>query len=476
MRSCGAAMHISALPSPYGIGTFGKDADKFADWLKSAGQKYWQILPSGAADFDRTFSVFAGDPMLIDLDELAENGFISRKALEEADYGADPRFVDFDMISDKEKLLREAFAGFTDDVGYTSFVMEHGDWLEDFALFSAVKNKFCGKPWFEWEEDIKRRTPEAIKRYTEELAEEIKLVKFVQYIYYRQFDRLHRYCNKNEIRLIGDVPYYVPLDSADVWSQPQLFIIDENLNPMPAEAADAANAADATPENIPSEKPTASNAVYNWQEMHRTGYKWWLKRIGKAAENFDMLIINGFNSFGCCGENGSELFRAVKNDLGEVKIIAETSCEISEETKKILLENDFPETRTLFGGFNPENSDNRNLPHNYPKNCAAYTCDYGGAPIMQLYREADGKTRAMAKRYLQPNLFEKFVSSCIRILYQSPADMVIVPMCDILGYGREIRANTPQNEDGSFYYWRMLEHPDEKTAGYLKSLSEAYFR
>lgn len=183
-RSCGILMHISSLPSPYGIGTFGKEAERFADWLKSAGQKYWQVLPIGPTGYAdspyQPFSSFAGNPLLIDLDDLVESGWLAKSSLDDADYGADPAFVDFDKVSrSKMALLREAFAGFTDDVGYTSFVIDEQDWLDDYALFTALKSKFGGKPYTQWDEDVKMRKPDALKRWREELSEEIRFVKFV---------------------------------------------------------------------------------------------------------------------------------------------------------------------------------------------------------------------------------------------------------------------------------------------------------
>ena len=184
MRSCGILMHITSLPSPYGIGTFGEEAERFADWLKDAGQKYWQVLPIGPTGYGdspyQPFSSFAGNPLLIDLDELVENGYITRQMCEAADYGADPSYVDYEKVNQtKTQLLREAFKSFTDDVGYTSFTMQEKDWLEDYALFTALKNKFGGKPWTEWDEDIKLRRPGAMARYKEELKEEMRFVKFV---------------------------------------------------------------------------------------------------------------------------------------------------------------------------------------------------------------------------------------------------------------------------------------------------------
>lgn len=489
MRSCGILMHISSLPSPYGIGTFGKEAERFADWLKDAGQKYWQVLPIGPTGYGdspyQPFSSFAGNPLLIDLDELVENGFLTRKTVEDADYGADPSYVDFDKVNKtKMALLREAFAGFTDDVGYTSFIMDEQDWLDDYALFTALKEKFGGKPWTMWDEDIKMRRPEALERYREELKDEIKFVKFVQYIFFRQWDRFHRFCNKNGIQIIGDIPIYVSPDCADVWAQPELFELDEERNPK--------RVAGVPPDYFSKTGQLWGNPLYNWDEMKKTGYKWWLKRIGKSKENYDMLRIDHFRAFDTyyaipaghqTAEHGTweqgpgmDLFNAIKNDLGEVNIIAEDLGDIFDSVKVLLKDSGFPGMRVLQFGFNPDNTDNDHLPHNYPENSCAYTGTHDNATIMQWYREADPKTRAMAKRYLKPNLFERFNMCCIRAVYASPAKLAVIPMQDILGLGKEGRMNVPSTLGGN-WNWRML--PGKLSASIaekLHELADTYFR
>lgn len=489
MRSCGILMHISSLPSPYGIGTFGAEAEKFADWLKEAGQKYWQVLPIGPTGYGdspyQPFSSFAGNPLLIDLDEFVEHGYLAKKSLDNSDYGADPSYVDFDIVNrNKTALLREAFAGFTDDVGYTSFVIEEQDWLDDYALFMALKDKFGGRPWSDWDDDIKLREPEAVKRWTEELKDDIKFYKFVQYIFYRQWDRFHRYCNKNGIQLIGDIPIYVSPDCADVWAQPELFELDEKRVPK--------RVAGVPPDYFSATGQLWGNPLYNWEEMHKTGYKWWLKRIGKSKENFDMLRIDHFRAFDTyyaipyghkTAENGTwekgpgmELFNAIKNDLGDVNIIAEDLGDIFDSVKELLRDTGFPGMRVLQFGFNPDNTDNDHLPHNYPKNCCAYTGTHDNSTIMQWYREADPKSRAMARRYVKPRLFERFSAACVRVVYASPANLAIIPMQDILGLGADARMNVPSTVGGN-WKWRML--PGRLTASRsekLRSLADTYFR
>ena len=414
-----------------------------------------------------------------------EHGYLAKKSLDNSDYGADQSYVDFDIVNrNKTALLREAFAGFTDDVGYTSFVIEEQDWLDDYALFMALKDKFGGRPWSDWDDDIKLREPEAVKRWTEELKDDIKFYKFVQYIFFRQWDRFHRYCNKNGIQLIGDIPIYVSPDCADVWAQPELFELDEKRVPK--------RVAGVPPDYFSATGQLWGNPLYNWEEMHKTGYKWWLKRIGKSKENFDMLRIDHFRAFDTyyaipyghkTAENGTwekgpgmELFNAIKNDLGDVNIIAEDLGDIFDSVKELLRDTGFPGMRVLQFGFNPDNTDNDHLPHNYPKNCCAYTGTHDNSTIMQWYREADPKSRAMARRYVKPRLFERFSAACVRVVYASPANLAIIPMQDILGLGANARMNVPSTVGGN-WKWRML--PGRLTASRaekLRSLADTYFR
>lgn len=489
MRSCGILMHITSLPSPYGIGTFGKEAEKFAGWLKDAGQKYWQVLPIGPTGYGdspyQPFSTFAGNPLLIDLDELVENGYITREMCEAADFGADPSYVDYEKVTrTKMKLLREAFRSFTDDVGYTSFMIDERDWLEDYALFTALKDKFGGRPWTEWDEDIKMRVPEAMELYRKELSEEIRFVKFVQYIFFRQWDRFHRYCNKNGIQLIGDIPIYVSPDCADVWAQPELFELDEKRCPK--------RVAGVPPDYFSATGQLWGNPLYNWEAMKKDNYRWWLKRIGKAGDCFDMLRIDHFRAFDTyyaipyghkTAEHGTwekgpgmELFDAIKNDLGDVNIIAEDLGDIFDSVKELLKDSGFPGMRVLQFGFNPENSDNDHLPHRYPENCVAYTGTHDNATIMQWYKEADEKSRAMAKRYLKPRFLERMNFCFIRNVYASPARLAIIPMQDVMGLGKEGRMNVPSTLGGN-WDWRMpAGAATAARAEKLRDLAETYFR
>ncbi len=488
-RSCGVLMHITSLPSPYGIGTFGHEAERFADWLKEAGQSCWQILPTGPTGYGdspyQPFSSFAGNPLMIDLDELCENGLLTRSRCEGADFGADPGYVDFEKVSKtRAELLREAYKSFEDDVGFTSFVMEEADWLDDYALFAALKEKFGGKPWTVWDEEIKQRRPDALEKYRAELKDEIRYVKFVQYVFFRQMDRFHRYCNKNGISVIGDIPIYVAPDCSDVWAQPELFELDENRSPK--------RVAGVPPDYFSKTGQLWGNPLYNWEKLKETGFLWWIKRVKKSMKYCDILRIDHFRAFDTyyaipfghttaehgTWENGPgmALFDAIRGELGDVNIIAEDLGDIFDSVKVLLRETGFPGMRVLQFGFNPENADNDHLPHHYPENCAAYTGTHDNATIVQWYKEADESSRAMARRYLKKGLLERTNDCFIRNVYASPAKLAIIPMQDILGLGAKARMNIPSTLGGN-WSWRMDRNAlTTARAEKLKALAETYFR
>lgn len=488
-RSCGVLLHITSLPSPYGIGTLGKEAERFADWLKSAGQSYWQVLPIGPTGYGdspyQPFSSFAGNPLLIDLDELCEHGLLDKSDCEDADYGADPAYVDYDKVSKtRGELLRKAFAKFVDDVGYTSFVLEEAEWLDDYALFTAVKGKFGGRSWTEWDEDIRLRRPEALEKYRGELKEEIRFVKWCQYIFFRQWNRFHGVCKAKGIKIIGDIPIYVSPDCSDVWANPGLFELDERLNPK--------RVAGVPPDYFSKTGQLWGNPLYNWQEMKNTGYAWWIKRVKKSAQLYDMLRIDHFRAFDTyyaipygnpTAEHGNwehgpgmELFNAIKNQLGEVNIIAEDLGDIFDSVKKLLADSGFPGMRVVQFGFNPENADNDHLPHNYPANSVCYTGTHDNATVVQWYKDADPASRRMAKRYLQKTTFARLSDCAIRAAYASPSFLTVIPAQDILGLGAKGRMNVPSTLGGN-WSWRLLpKQLKGRHAAFLRDLAQTYMR
>ncbi len=488
-RSCGVLMHITSLPSPYGIGTLGAEAERYAEWLKDAGQSYWQVLPIGPTGYGdspyQPFSSFAGNPLLIDLDELCEHGLLDKADCQDADYGADPHYVDYGKVTEtKNALLRKAFAKFTDDVGFTSFTSEEAAWLDDYALFIAIKNKFGGKPWSEWEDDIRLRKPDAIAKYTEELGAEIRFVKWCQYIFFRQWDRFHSFCNNLGINIIGDIPIYVAPDCSDVWANPTIFELDEKLCPK--------RVAGVPPDYFSRTGQLWGNPLYNWDEMKKTGYAWWIARIKKSTQLYDMLRIDHFRAFDTyyaipfgaeTAEHGNwekgpgmDLFNAVKAELGEQNIIAEDLGDIFDSVKQLLRDSGFPGMRLLQFAFNPEHADNDNLPHRYPRNSVCYTGTHDNSTIMQWYKETDDKSRKMAQKYVESGLFKPFYRRAVRTAYASPAFLTIIPMQDILGLGKEGRMNVPSTLGGN-WSWRMLpKQLRKKDAKWLADLAEAYLR
>lgn len=488
-RACGVLMHITSLPSPYGIGTLGAEAERFADWLKDAGQSYWQVLPVGPTGFGdspyQSFSSFAGNPLMIDLDELCEQGLLSKSDCENADFGADPDYVDFQKVNQtREVLLHKAASAFVDDVGFTSFMLEQKEWLDDYALFMALKKKFGGKPWTQWEDDIKFRKPEAMTKYRDELSDEIRYVKFCQYTFFRQWTHFRSECNSRGIKVIGDIPIYVSPDSSDVWANPGLFELDERLNPK--------RVAGVPPDYFSKTGQLWGNPLYKWTEMKKDGYSWWIKRIESSAGLYDMLRVDHFRAFDTYyaipyGEKtaehgdwvqgpGMDFFNAVKNKLGNVNIIAEDLGDIFDSVKKLLQDTGFPGMRVLQFGFNPENSDNDHLPHNYPNNSVCYTGTHDNATFVQWYKESDKKTGKMARRYMG-KLFSMRINRCaIRTAYSSPSFLTIIPMQDILGLGAKARMNIPSTLGGN-WNWRMDKRALKKRdAKWLRNMAEIYLR
>ena len=419
------------------------------------------------------------------MDELCRQELLTKAECENVDYGADPEFTDYDKISKtRDVLLRKAFSRFTDDVGYTSFCREQVDWLDDYALFTAIKKRFGGKSWFDWDDDIRLRSAGALARYKDELKDEIRYVKWCQYVFFRQWTRFHGACSSKGIQLIGDIPIYVSPDSADVWAHPELFELDDRLYPK--------RVAGVPPDYFSKTGQLWGNPLYNWDKMAQTGYKWWIERVKKSAEMYDMLRIDHFRAFDTYwavpyGEKtaingtwekgpGMALFNAISKELGSVNIIAEDLGEVFDSVKKLLADSGFPGMRVLQFGFNPEYSDNDHLPHRYPQNSVCYTGTHDNATIVQWYAEADAKSKAMANRYLGKKLFEKINRRAIRACYASPSDLTIIPMQDVLGLGKAARMNVPSTLGGN-WTWRMKKTAlKASTAKRLRSLAERYLR
>lgn len=488
MRSCGILMHVTSLPSPYGIGTFGETAERFVDWLQSAGQSYWQVLPLGPTGYGdspyQSFSAFAGNPLLIDLDDLVQQGLITKESCAEADYGADPSFVDYEKVTrTKMVLLEEAYRHFSEDVGYLAFLQEESWWLEDYALFMALKESAGMRPYWTWEHDLRYRAPKAMQQAAEEHTDRIGFYKFVQYQFYKQWSQLRRYANRNGVGIIGDMPFYTALDSADVWAHPDLFQLDS--------AGDPTAVAGVPPDYFSATGQLWGNPLYDWQQMKKENYGWWISRLKKALSMYDILRIDHFRAFDTyCSipakdvnavngqwmlGPGMDFWNEVKKQLGEIPVIAEDLGEVFDSVKKLLKDTGFPGMRVMQFGFSDKYEDSEHLPHNYPVKSVAYTGTHDNDTVIG-WSKANRTAGSNAKRYCGAGLFKPLNIAMIKSLYASPAQLAIVPMQDVLGLGGNTRMNTPSTLGGN-WMWRMKEKAlTPKLAGKLSEISRTYFR
>ncbi|MCM1335781.1 MAG: 4-alpha-glucanotransferase [Bacteroides sp.] len=491
-RSCGVLMHITSLPSPYGIGSLGAEAERFLGWLKRAGQKYWQVLPIGPTGYGdspyQSFSTFAGNPLLIDLDALAEKGLIPREALSAADFGGDPTVVDYEKVAKAKKLLlRAAFEKFRPDEtdgAYEKFIEREAFWLDDYALFMAIKEENGLVSWTEWSDPLRKREPSALAAARERLKQEIDHQKFLQFIFYGQWEKLKSAANRDGIKIIGDIPIYVSPDSADVWAEPRLFQTDEDLFPKAV--------AGVPPDYFSATGQLWGNPLYDWDEMKKDGYAWWGRRLEKASSLYDVVRIDHFRAFDTYwavpyGEKtavngewrngpGMDLWSVLKEKYPDVAIIAEDLGDIFDSVKELLKASGFPGMRVLQFGFNPEFSENDHLPHRYPENAVVYTGTHDNSTVLGWFKAADPRARAMAKRYLKPRLFEKTHKTFIRALYASAAALAIVPLQDILGLDDRARMNVPSTLGGNWGWRAKPGQITDQAADYLKDLSETYYR
>ena len=469
MRESGILMHITSLSSPYGIGTMGKEAYKFVDFLKSAGQSLWQILPltpTGYGDSPyQSCSTFAGNHYLIDLDALIEAGLLEKSEVADRNWSYRDDKVDFGtQYNNRLAVLRLAFNRFADQEALDAFCREQASWLPDFALFMALKGRNNGQPWYQWEDCLKFRDPEAIWKVRQELKEEIRFYCFVQYLFFTQWTALRSYAHKNGIRIIGDVPIYVPYDSVDVWSNPELFQLDAAMNPT--------DVAGCPPDAFSDDGQLWGNPLYRWDVIGKDGFGWWIRRLAAAGELYDIVRLDHFRGFEAYwtvpfGDTTARNGRWVKGPgmdmLGPVlgwfpglQLIAEDLGFLTEGVKKLLADSKLPGMKVLEFAFDAREPSNY-LPHTYTKNCVCYVGTHDNAPIMAWKEETGADELAMAKKYLGLTEEEGLNWGIIRGGMTSVADLFIVQIQDYLGLGNESRMNTPGVASGN-WQWRLKKN------------------
>ena len=493
MRKSGILMPITSLPSRYGIGCFSKSAYDFVDYLKKSGQHYWQILPLGHTGYGdspyQSFSAFAGNPYMISLETLTDKGLLTKEECDAADFGCDSSRIDYALVyKNRYPLLRKAYSRsrHKESSEYRRFVVDNSFWLKDYSLFMAFKEHFGSKSFFDWSEDARSKSRSL--KYASILGDEVDFWRFVQFEFMEQWHSLKEYANQNSVRIIGDMPIYVSPDSADVWANPGLFMLGDDLRPT--------YVAGCPPDGFSKSGQLWGNPIYNWSAHKKEDYNWWIERIRYSFEMYDVLRIDHFRGFekyysipygrsdatiGSWEKGpGYELFDAIKKSLGNKDIIAEDLGFITEEVRELLRKCDFCGIKVFEFAFDKRDSglSADYLPHNYPKNCVAYTGTHDNEPISywfaSLEKGAQDKVRAyLCDRFTPEPLVHKAI---ICSVMQSAADTVIIPMWDVLGLGNEARINTPGRAAGN-WSWRIESGMlTDGSAQFLKETAKQYGR
>ena len=502
-RASGILLHPTSLPSKFGIGDLGDEAYRFVDFLAGAKQTYWQVLPLGPTGYGdspyQCFSAFAGNTNLISPQRIVEDGFLTDEEINRK-----PDFqigrVDFGKVYEwKNYILGLAYERFrlTTSVDlrgkFETFSQEQAAWLEDYALFRAVKKSQNQSSWQEWDAPLKLRDQKALAKAREDLREEIQAQKFQQWLFFRQWNELKNYCHSNAIKIVGDVPIFVALDSADVWCNPSQFKLNQDGSPKVV--------AGVPPDYFSKTGQLWGNPIYDWEQMRRDGFRWWIRRVKATLQTVDIVRVDHFRGFAASWEvpggettaqngrwvsvPGEELFETLKNTLGDLPFWAEDLGVITPDVEKLRDGFDFPGMRILqfaFGG----DTDSHDLPHNYIKNCVAYTGTHDNDTTVGWFNSKAGSSstrdamqikreREFCLNYLKSDGVE-IHWDFIQTVWESVADTAIAPMQDLLGLGNEARMNLPASSSGN-WYWQCKEGDfSDEIAERLKNLTEIYGR
>lgn len=469
MRSSGVLMHLSSLPSPYGIGTMGKQAKQFVDFLEKAGQTYWQMLPICPTSYGdspyQSPSGFAGNPYFIDLDILCTKKLLKKSECKSYQWNEKDDTVDYALLyKNRYDLLRKAKVRFFENVPqeYGQFCEKEADWLDDFALFMALKEAHNGAQWSEWERPLKFREAEAIAKAKDTYADEIDFWKMLQYLFFEQWCELKNYANERGIRIIGDVPIYVAGDSVDVWTNPSQFYLDENLEPI--------DVAGCPPDAFSADGQLWGNPLFRWDVMREDGYSWWTMRLRKMSTLYDVIRIDHFRGFdsyyAISGKDttarngvwrngpGMELFRAVEEKLGKPDIIVEDLGFLTPSVLQLVADSGYPGMKVVQFAFDSRD-DSDYMPHNYDKHCVVYTGTHDNDTILGWMKQAPKNSVKKAKEYLRMTKEEGYNWGMMCGAWMSSANLAVVTMQDLIGLGSSARMNVPSTLGGN-WTWRAL--------------------
>ena len=489
MRKSGILMHITSLPGAYGVGTMGKHAYDFVDFLEKAGQTYWQILPltpTGYGDSPyQSCSTYAGNPYLIDLDQLVEDGLLEAQEAANVTWNSREDKVDFGLLyNNRETVLRKAYSRFAGGEAFDTFCQENSRWLADFALFMALKAKFQGKPWYEWEEKLKFRDADALWQIRRELSDEIRFYQFVQFLFQQQWEALRAYAAKANVKIIGDVPIYVPLDSVDLWADPQLFQLDEDCRPKAV--------AGCPPDSFTADGQLWGNPLYDWGKMKATGFAWWIRRLRAASRMYDVIRLDHFRGFesywavpagdktaaGGAWEKGPgmDFVRAIQAALPELDFIAEDLGFMTPEVRQLLADSEYPGMKVMQFAFDSR-EDSDYLPHHYPVNSVCYAGTHDNLTMQQWFEEAAEEDVAAAVKYLGLNKEEGYIWGVIRGCMSSVSKLCLIQMQDYLELGGFARMNFPGTLSGANWTWRVEDgFMTEELTNRIREITRRYGR
>lgn len=474
-RKCGVLFHISSLPGDTGIGTLGENAYRFVDLLSDAEQTYWQILPVGPTSYGdspyQSYSTFAGNPYFIDFDTLEKQGYLKKEDYQSVNWGDNPSYADYGLLyENRRKVFSVLYENFKKNIpsAYNNFCKENKFWLEDYALFMTLKELNNYAAFTTWPEDIRCKEPKAVAQVVSKNKDKIEYYKMLQFFFFEQWKKLKAYANSKGINIIGDIPIYVAADSADVWSCPKLFQLDDKLIPL--------KVAGCPPDAFSATGQLWGNPVYNWKYQAKTKYEWWNRRLAMSFKTYDVLRVDhfrGFDSYYCIpygaqtAENGKwekgpgiALFNTIKKNLGSVPLIAEDLGFLTDSVKQLLKDSGFPGMKVLQFAFNPD-SESEYLPFNHIQNSIVYTGTHDNETIIGWTNNSDPREVENAMNYYRISQKDQMLDAMMLSAIESVSNTCIVTMQDLIGLGSEARMNMPSTQ-GSNWKWRATKEQIEK--------------